>query len=72
MDNIFTIDELPNLYSWLEDIINPYIFKDESVLNIKANKGIHKILPTKKEYKKLEELNYFDKFFYDYACSFRK
>ena len=72
MDNIFTIDNLPSLYKWLEEIINPFIFKDESILNFKVNKGTHKILPTYEEYKKLEELNSFDKFFYDYACSLKK
>lgn len=72
MDKIFTIESLPNLYTWLEEIINPFIFEDESILNLKVNKGIHKILPTDEEYNKLEELNSFDKFFYDYVCSLRK
>ena len=67
MDKIFTTDNLPSLWKWLEEIINPNIFEDKSILDFKVNKGIHKIFPTDQEYNKLTEVNSFDKFFYDWS-----
>lgn len=63
VDKIFTLEQLDELYSWLENIVGLPVSSPKR----KENVGTHSLLPSESQLKTLQDVNKFDQYFYDFA-----